>query len=297
MDRSRKRSSLAHSYPLWLSAPAVVIYSVFLLVPIASAFFLSFTDWNLDRMNSPHFIGMRNFISLLSDEIFLRSIWNTLLFTFCTMILKTAVGLLLALLVVNKFKGNSIFRTLFYLPCVLSTMVVGLLFTAILKNNGLINVLLTGVGLEGLTRDWLGTYGTAMTWIILVEVWMWAGFCMFIFISGLQAIPRDYYESAEIDGASAWDKFRGITLPLLVPSFTVVVTLNITGGLKVFDLVYALTNGGPGFDTQVLSTYTYRAFGMGLLGKSSASALLLSFLTVFIAFGLNRLLKSKEVEA
>lgn len=295
--KSHKRGSMAHSYPLWLSAPGVIIYTMFLLVPILSGFFLSFTDWNLDRMNSPHFIGLRNFVSLLTDEIFLRSIWNTLLFTFFTVILKTVAGLLLALLVVNKFRGNSIFRTLFYLPCVLSTMVVGLLFTAILKNNGLINVLLAKAGLEAMTRDWLGSYGTAMTWIILVEVWMWAGFGMFIFISGLQAIPRDYYECAELDGARAWDQFRHITLPLLVPSFTVVVTLNTTGGLKVFDLVYALTNGGPGFDTQVLNTYTYRAFGMGLLGKSSASALLLSVLTVFIAFGLNRFLKGKEVEA
>lgn len=297
MNKNRKRDNLAHSYPLWLSAPAIIVYSMFLLVPIASGFFLSFSDWNLDRMNAPHFIGMRNFISLLSDEIFLRSIWNTLLFTLSTVVFKTAAGLLLALLVVNKFKGNSVFRTLFYLPCVLSTMVVGLLFTAILKNNGLINLMLTRAGLDSLTRDWLGSYGTAMTWIIIVEVWMWAGFVMFIFISGLQAIPRDYYESAEIDGANSWNRFRHITLPLLVPSFTVVVTLNTTGGLKVFDLVYALTNGGPGFDTQVLNTYTYRAFGMGLLGKSSASALLLSVLTVFIAFGLNRLLKSKEVEA
>ena len=120
---------------------------------------------------------------------------------------------------------------------------------------------------------------------------------MFLFISGLQSIPAELYESAQMDGASAWERFVKITLPMLAPSFTVVTTLNITGGLKVFDLVYALTGGGPGFDTQVLSTYAYRAFGLGLLGKSSASSMVLSVGDVAVTFAMNRFLRSKEVEA
>lgn len=159
------------------------------------------------------------------------------------------------------------------------------------------NNILNSLGLGQFATDWLGSYGTAMFWIIAIEIWMWAGFSMFIFISGLQAISKDYYEAADIEGAGAWVKFRSITLPLLAPSFTVVTTLNITGGLKVFDLVYSLTGGGPGTDTQVLNTYTYRAFGMGLLGKSSASVLVLSVVVVFITFALNKFLKAREVEA
>ena len=283
-------------YPLWMSFPACIVYTIFFIVPIFAAFFYSFTDWNLDRINSAKWIGFQNFINLFQDEIFARSIFNTVLFAFTTTVLKTAVGLLLALIVVNKFRGNNFFRTLFYLPCVLSCMIVGLLFTGILKNDGLINNFLNSVGMEQLARNWLGSYSTAMTWIILIEVWMWAGFGMFIFISGLNSISKEYYESAQIDGATAMQRFSKITLPLLAPSFTVVTTLNITGGLKVFDLVYSLTGGGPGFDTQVLNTYTYRAFGMGLLGKSSASALLLSVVIVIITFVLNRLLKSKELD-
>lgn len=283
-------------YPLWMSMPACIIYTVFFVLPILAAFFYSFTNWNLDRLNSPKWIGLQNFMNLFQDGIFGRSIFNTFLFAFSTTLLKTAFGLILALIVVKKFWGNRFFRTLFYLPCVLSCMIVGLLFTGILKNEGLINHFLDGAGLGGLTRDWLGSYGTAMFWIIMIEVWMWAGFSMFLFISGLNSISREYYESAQIDGATSWQQFRGITLPLLAPSFTVVTTLNITGGLKVFDLVYSLTGGGPGFDTQVLNTYTYRAFGMGLLGKSSASALLLSIGIVMITFSLNRLLKSKELD-
>ena len=255
-------------YPGWMCIPAIVVYSLFYIVPILMAFFFSFTDWNMDRLNTPHFFGVQNFINLFGDEVFLRSLWNTTLFAAMTTIFKTIVGLCLALLVVQKFKGNGFFRTLFYLPCVLSCMIIG-----------------------------LGQYGTAMFWIIFIEVWMWAGFNMFLFISGLQSVPRELYESAEMDGATAWQRFTKITLPLLAPSFTVVITLNITGGLKVFDLVYALTGGGPGFDTQVLNTYTYRAFGLGLLGKSSASSVVLSVGIVVIAFALNRFLRGKEVES
>lgn len=290
------KKQLSKIYPMWLGLPTGLIYTIFFIVPIITAFFYSFTDWNLDRMDSPKFIWFRNFINLFQDEVFLRSLWNTILFAFTTTILKTVVGLILALLVVQKFKGNSFFRTLFYLPCVLSCMIVGLLFTGILKQDGLINTFLIAIGQEGLTQNWLGSYGTAMFWIIIIEVWMWAGFTMFLFISGLQSIPREYYESAQIDGATRWEQFKKITLPLLAPSFTVVITFNITGGLKVFDIVYSLTGGGPGFDTQVLSTYTYRAFGMGLLGKSSASALILSVFIVGITFALNKFLRSREVE-
>ena len=283
-------------YPMWIALPGALVFTVFFVVPIIIAFFYSFTNWNLDRMDSPQFIGLRNFINLFQDEVFARSIFNTLLFAFTTTLFKTVTGLLIALVVVKRFRGNSIFRTLFYLPCVLSCMIVGLLFTGILKQDGLVNNLLAAAGMGQLARDWLGSYGTAMFWIIFIEVWMWAGFSMFLFISGLNAISGEYYESAQLDGASPWQQCCHITLPLLAPSFTVVTTLNITGGLKVFDLVYSLTGGGPGFDTQVLSTYTYRAFGMGLLGKSSASALLLSVGIVIITFLLNRLLKSREID-
>lgn len=284
------------NYPLVLVVPAVVIYSVFFILPIASAFFYSFTDWNLDRMNDVRFIGFRNFANLLSDNVFIRSTVNTVIFAVSTTVLKTFFGLMLALLVVQKVPFVGVFRTLFYFPCVLSCMIVGLLFSGILRTDGLLNNILVKLELGSLARDWLGSYGTAMFWLIIIETWMWAGFSMFLFISGLEAIPKEYYESAQIDGASPFRRFTSITLPLLAPSFTVVTTLNITGGLKVFDIVYALTGGGPGFDTQVLSTYAYRAFGMGLLGKSSASSLLLSLFIVFITFALNRLLKKREIE-
>jgi len=257
------------------------------------AFVMSFTDWNINRMATPVFNGLHNFHALLGDDIFLHSLGNTFVYALFTTLGKTVAGLALALLLHKSRFGNNLFRTVFYMPCVLSVVVVGVLFNSILGMNGLLNNFLEGFGAS--PTDWLGGYGTAMTWIILMDMWMWGGFCMFIFISGLQAIPRDYYECADIEGASKARQFFSITLPLLVPSFTVVFTLNITGGLKVFDMVYILTNGGPGYATQVLNTYTYRAFGMGLLGQSSVSTLTLSVIVVAVAFVFNALLKKKEV--
>lgn len=290
-----KSKRVQSMYPMWLTLPATTIYTIFFILPIIAAFILAFTDWNISRMYMPQFTGFKNFNVLIQDEVFIRSIFNTLLFATATTILKVIIGLALALVLSKKIWGNNLFRTLFYMPCTLSTVVVGLLFTSILSKDGLFNNLLSFLGFES-TIDWLGKYPTAMLWIILMEVWMWAGFCMFIFIAGLQAIPKDYYECANIEGASKWKTFTQVTLPLLVPSFTVVITLNITGGLKVFDMVYILTNGGPGFDTQVLNTYTYRSFGIGLLGEASASAIILSLIVVAITFILNKLLKDKEVE-
>lgn len=290
--KKKKRGKI---YPLWLAAPAGVVYTIFFIIPVAAAFILAFTDWNISRMYEPEFTGLKNFVVLVQDEVFLRSIGNTLLFAFATTILKVVLGLALALVLYQKLWGGKIFRTLFYMPCTLSTVVVGILFTAILAGDGLLNNLLNDMGIN-CTTDWLGEYGTAMLWIILVEVWMWAGFCMFIFISGLQAIPKDYYECASLEGATKWQTFKNVTLPLLMPSFTVVFTLNITGGLKVFDIVYVLTNGGPGFDTQVLNTYTYRAFGIGLLGEANASAVILSVIVVALTFIMNKYLKGREVE-
>ncbi len=207
-------------------------------------------------MYEPTFTGLKNYIELLKDPVFIRSIANTFIFAALTTILKTSLGFLLALALVKKVFARGFLRTVYYAPCVLSITVIGVLFKSILANRGLLNNALELVGLGQVATDWLGRYGTALGSVILVETWMWAGFNMFIFISGLQAIPADYYESATLDGASAFEKFKHITLPLIVPSLTVVVTLSIAGGLKVFDIIYVITNGGPGFDTQVLSTYT-----------------------------------------
>ncbi len=283
-------------YPYWALLPALLIFTLFAVVPLIGSLIFSFSDWNISRFYTPQFRGITNYISLLSDSVFLHSLWNTFLFAVCTTALKTAAGLALALLLVRRIPANNLLRTVFYAPCVLSVTVVGVLFKAILSKTGLLNNALTAIGIMS-TTDWLAHYGTAMGAVVLIESWMWAGFNMFIFISGLQAVPKDYYEYASIEGASAREKFRYVTLPLIVPSFTVVITLGISGGLKVFDIIYVITNGGPGFDTQVLSTYVYQSFSLGYLGESAAGSVILCLIVTLVSFLLNKLLVNKEVEA
>ena len=246
-------------------------------------------------MFTPVFRGVTNYLTVFQDKIFVRAVVNTLLFAVGTTILKIAFGLLLALAVLKVSRLNNVLRTIFYIPCVMSPLIIGVIFTSILADQGLLNNLLESLGLSALAVNWLAKYATAMSSVIMIEGWMWSGFNMFIFIAGLQAISTDYYESADVDGVSKFNQFRYITLPLLVPSFTVTVTLNITGSLKVFDLIYVLTQGGPGFDTQVMSTYVYRSFGLGLLGESSAASVILAVIVVLISFVLNRYLTRKEV--
>lgn len=283
------------AYPLYLLVPAVVVYSVFIIIPFLFSIFFSLTDWNIERMFTPVFRGVTNYLTVLQDKIFVRAVVNTLLFAVGTTILKIAFGLLLALAVLKVSRLNNVLRTIFYIPCVMSPLIIGVIFTSILADQGLLNNLLESLGLSALAVNWLAKYATAMSSVIMIEGWMWSGFNMFIFIAGLQAISTDYYESADVDGVSKFNQFRYITLPLLVPSFRVNVTLNITGSLKVFDLIYVLTQGGPGFDTQVMSTYVYRAFGLGLLGESSAASVILAVIVVLISFVLNRYLTRKEV--
>ena len=293
MKKKRRKNSI---YPLWATAPALIVYTVFAVIPILISLVFSFTDWNMERLYTPEFAGLKNYIGLMEDPVFLKSIANTFIFALCTTVLKTVVGFLLALALVRKVAARGVLRTIYYAPCVMSITVVGVLFKSILANTGLLNNALSLLGLDFLARDWLAKYSTAMGSVIFVETWMWAGFNMFIFLSGLQAIPSDYYESATLDGANGWEKFRYVTLPLIVPSLTVVMTLSIAGGLKVFDIIYVITNGGPGFDTQVLSTYTYQSFSLGFLGESTAGSVILAVIVTIISFVMNRYFTQREVE-
>ncbi len=284
-------------YPNYFTYPAIVLFFIFYCIPIIASFVMSFTNWNIKRINSPKFTGLKNFIRLFEDDYFMLALKNTVLFAVATTIGIVVLGLLLALLLNAAIKGKAFFRTVFYLPAVLSLIVVGIMFKAVFKlDGGILNQILNAIGLSGLTRDWLGNGTTAMWSIIFVQVWKWSGFAMAIYLAGLQGISTDYYEAARIDGATVWQRFRKITLPLLAPAFTVVITMNTIGGFKVFEQVYVMTNGGPGNATQVLNTYIYKEFSKGTLGRSSAASLLLFLLIAVIAVIVNKALTSREVE-
>lgn len=284
-------------YPNYFTFPAVVLFMIFYCVPIAAGFFMSFTDWHIKRLLTPKFVGVKNFVRLFGDEHFILALKNTILFALSTTIGIVILGLLLALLLNSAVKGKAFFRTVFYLPAVLSLIVIGIMFKAVFKmEGGILNNILSVLGMQNLMKDWLGSPTTAMFCIIFVQVWKWSGFAMAIYLAGLQGISSDYYEAATIDGATAMQKLKDITLPLLMPAFTVVITMNTIGGFKVFEQVYVMTNGGPGFSTQVMSTYIYSEFSKGALGRSSAMSLLLFLMISAIAVALNMALRKREVE-
>lgn len=284
-------------YPNYFTFPAVVMFAVFYVGPIAAGFVMSFTDWHIKRLTTPEFVGLKNFAYLFSDKNFLLAMGNTFQFGIVTTLGIVILGLGLALLLNSALRGKAFFRTVFYLPAVLSLIVIGIMFRSVFKmDGGILNQILLFLHMDSLVIDWLGNGRAAMWCIIFVQIWKWSGFAMAIYLAGLQSISCDYYEAATIDGAARWQKFRFITLPLMAPAFTVVVTMNIIGGFKVFEQVYVMTGGGPGMATQVMSTYIYREFAKGSLGRSTAMGLVLFVLISVIAVIVNKIMTKREVQ-
>ena len=280
-------------YPFYFILTVLVLYLAFFIIPSLSGIAYSFTDWSSysDEIN---FIGFDNFQKILSpDENYLGYILNTFQFTFWTIIIKTVFGLALALLLNEGVKRLvNVYRMLIYLPVVLPYLVVALIFRSILHpGTGLLNTFLRAIGLDGIALPWLIDPHIALFSVIGVDSWKGIGYIMVILLAGLQTIPKDYYEAAEIDGANAWHRFRYITIPMLMPALMIVTVLNVLYGLRVFDIIYALTNGGPGYATEVLSTEIFKAFSKGQFGLGTAVASILFLILVVAGYFVIRLME------
>jgi raffinose/stachyose/melibiose transport system permease protein len=277
----RVRSKL--NYPLYFILPALVLYLIFSIIPSLSGIFYSFTNWS-SYSTKVDFVGLENFKTIFSaSENYLLFIKNTFIFTIITIIAKTVIGLALALLLTEGTKRLAYFyRMLIYIPVILPAIAVGLIFKSILNpSTGLLNTFLNTVGLGVLAQKWLTNPHIALYSVIGVDTWQGVGYIMVILIAGLQSIPREYYEVADVDGAGFGAKLIHITLPMMMPAITIVTVLNLLYGLKVFDIVYALTNGGPGFATDVIYTAVFQAFSQGQWGLGTAfSSLLFVFMSV-----------------
>lgn len=284
-------------YPFYFSIGALVLYSVFMVLPGLMGFYLSFTDWN--RYSSEiNFIGLRNFALIFSKQNYWHSITNTIIFTLVTIVLKTVVALLLALLLTKGLKRFFNFhRVIIYLPAIIPMIVVGIVFKSILHpTTGALNEFLRAIGLDFLAQRWLTNPNIALYSVILVDTWKGVGFIMVILIAGLQVIPTEYYEAAQIDGANAWDEFWKITLPLLIPTLTVTTVLNLLYGLKVFDIVWVLTNGGPGYATETVYTVVFKEFSKGRYGVSTALSTLLFVIMSLFGYLLIKVMHKRELE-
>ncbi len=275
----KNKKLLWHSrYAPWLFLfPTLVGLLVFRLIPIVWAFVLSFTQWSL--LGSPKFIGLSNFIEALQNDLFLQTLGNTTKFSIIYVIGSILFGLLLAVLINIKIKSIAFFRALIYLPVVTSAVAVGLVWNWILGPNvGLLNSVLASLNLP--TPYWLGDPKLALTTVASVQVWKMAGYSMILFLSGLQAISSETLEAAIVDGASSVQRFFRITLPILSPTVFFVLTISIIDSFKNFELIYAMTKGGPQNSTNTLVYDVYlNAFVYYRVGYASAVAF---FLLVFV---------------
>lgn len=274
--------------------PAFLLYTVFFIVPVAGGIYYSLTDWSGYRPEI-RFIGLDNYREIFySAGPYVKSIWHTLAFTFFTAIFKLLLGLGLALLLNEGLRTKNVLRTVFFLPFTLSPLIVGIVFVSVLGPDGPLNAVLQWIGLERWTHSWLTDKDTVLASTMGVEVWRMVGLNMVILLAGLQVIPKTYYEAASLDGAGVWRKFTSITLPFLLPSLQIAVILNTIHGLRVFEIIFALTNGGPGDLTEVINTQVYREFSVGRFGMSNALGTIAFLFTLLVAFGMRKLSKERE---
>jgi multiple sugar transport system permease protein len=250
------------------------------LVPILVSFFLSFTDW--DVLGAPNFVGLKNFIQLTRDPTFLRALWNTIYYTGVSVPLGMIISLALALALNRKLRGIGLFRTLFMIPVMASTVATALLWGLMLDPYiGLANYILQLLHLP--TSGWLTDAQMAMPAIILMSVWKGLGYNMILFLAGLQSIPYELYEAARIDGAGRLHEFRFVTLPMLSPTTFFVLIVSLISSFQVFDQTYVLTKGGPQDATITLVYYVYQTgFQQLRMGYASSIAYILFFLTLAV---------------
>ena len=276
--------------------PAFIVFFFLFLLPSIIGLFLSFTNWNVMSDNI-RFIGLDNYIKIFNDKGTWLSIKNTLFYALTTTILKGGVGLLLAIALNQALKTKNVLRMLFFLPMVISNLIVGMVFQQIYHpTHGVINIILTAVGLETLTRGWITDPSVVMWSCVMTEVWKAAGFNMVIFLAGLQSVPNDMYEACEIDGATAWQKFRSVTIPFIMPSVVINMLLNIISGLKVFDVIFTLTNGGPGRVSEVVNITIFNQFSLGSYGYGTALNTLLFVFLAIISIVLIKKYTQEEVD-
>ena len=255
----RRRSRHDPAFGLF-AGPSVVLAAAFLVLPLVLAFVYSFAKIS-SLSGDTSWIGFANYTAMFTDATFYRSLVNTAVFTVLTVPVSLAIGLALAVLFNSVLPARKLFRTIVYLPLVISGVAVGLMGTFLYNETvGVVDKLLVAIGLPSVS--WQSNGPAAFASIVLITLWIRVGFNMIIYLAGLQSVPVELHESAQVEGANRWQRFRWITLPLLGPSTFFLLIMNVIYSFQVFDTIYVMTNGGPGSATEVLGTYAYKtAFG------------------------------------
>jgi raffinose/stachyose/melibiose transport system permease protein len=262
-------------YPTWFYLPAGVVYTVLFLVPTFASFYFSLTRWTLFDVQ---FIGLDNFVQFFSEPGLVKGFTNTLIYAVVTSGAKVVLGLLLAVLLTSQIIARGYLRSVVFFPVLVSTIGVGITFKVLMDPfDGAINKALGVFGITG--PGWLTNPDLALLSVAAVDIWKGVGLATLIYIAGIVAIPQEYFEAAKVDGATAWQNFRHITVPLARPATTTVIILSLIGGLRSFDLIWAMTRGGPGFTSDVIGSVIYKQYQAGFFGLSTAGNVVL-FLVV-----------------
>ncbi len=279
-------------YPYWFVLPAAVVFTVLFLVPTVASFWFSLTRWDLF---TAQFIGLENYQQFFKEPFLVQGLVNTLIYAFLTSMLKTVLGLLLAVLLTSGILWQGLLRSVVFFPVLVSTIGVGITFAALMHpTKGVINLALAWVGIDG--PSWLSDPALALYSVVFIDVWKGIGLATLIYIAGLAAISPEYYEAARIDGATRIQQFWRVTVPLVQPATVTVITLSLIGGLRSFDVIWATTRGGPGFASDVLASVIYKQYQAGFYGLATAGNVILFALIALIILPLTYWFNRREVD-
>lgn len=288
----RGRDRFAFAYPGWFYAPAAIIYGILFVLPTVISFYFGFTRWNLAEAE---FIGLDNFVAFFTQDRLFRGFVNTMIFAVLTSGAKVVLGLVLAVVLTSGIFARGYLRSVVFFPVLVSTIGVGVTFKILLDPfDGLVNEWLAAIGITG--PNWLTDPNLAIYSIALVDIWKGVGLAALIYIAGIVAIPKDYYEAARVDGSSSWSDFWHITVPLVRPATITVIILSLIGGLRSFDLIWTMTSGGPGFASDTIASVIYKQYASGFYGLSTAGNVILFVLVTAIVLPLYLFLNRKSKE-
>lgn len=276
-------------YPYWFFLVPAIIYLVLFLVPTFASFYFSLTRWTIFDAK---FIGFENFVQFFAEPNLVQGLINTGIYALVTSGLKVVLGMGLGVLLTSQIIARGYLRSVVFFPVLVSTIGVGITFSVLMHpTTGLINNTLASIGIQG--PFWLTDPAWALLSVALVDVWKGVGLATVIYITGIVSIPQEYFEAAKVDGAGAWKNFTQIILPLARPATVTVIILSLIGGLRSFDLIWAMTRGGPGFTSDVIASVIYKQYQAGFYGLSTAGNVILFVLVTAIVLPLSWLLNRK----
>jgi len=293
---ARKRWLNQNKHGILFILPALLLYSVFFIYPFLQSIQISLTSWNgVDPTRE--FIGLANYARVLKDSLMWKALGHNLIWVILGTVSPIVIGLLLAVLLSGKnTRGRTFFRTLYFMPVMLSPVVVGIIWGWVYNPiYGMLNKILEGVGLGEFSRGWLGDPNLALYMVLITAVWSYFGFCLVILMAGMQNVDTELYDAANIDGANSFQQFIHVTIPQLSSVLTMIIAYTMIGGLSVFDIVYVMTGGGPANSTELIATYTYKqSFQLNSVGYGATLSMVMTVLSLAASYLFMKLREKAE---